>query len=196
MEKNAKPKRIIEFTTQRLRLGNSIIVLLDLQNEYIASGRAYSLAETKACLKNCKLILDQARASGFTIIHFRTILKSAFFNPGSYFCDWINDFSPHSNEMVFERSEPSIFANPSFNNFLQHITKPNLVILGLTGERGCLATAIDSSNRDVNLSFVHDASASSTIGDHSEQGSHAFISKLIFLYSEVVNTHHILMIIK
>ena len=192
MKTNVDLSKIIDFPQKQLSPGNTIIILLDLQNEYISSGRAYALEDTDGCLEKCKLILEQARSCGFAIVHFRTILKSAFFNPGSYFSDWIKDFSPRSNEMIFERHEPSIFSNTSFNLFLQHIANPNLVLFGFTGERGCLATAIDASNRNVNLKYVHDASASSPLCDLSQEESHDYLSKLICHYSEVVDTDHIL----
>lgn len=182
----------MEFPQNKLRHDNSIIVLLDFQNEYISSGRSYALKHTDQCLEKGKLILEQARSSGFAIVHFRTILKSAFFNPGSFFSGWINDFSPRSNEMIFERTEPSIFSNTSFNNFLQYISNPNLVIFGFTGERGCLATAIDASNRNIQLNYVHDASASSSLRELNEHESHDYLTKLICLYSEVVHTNQIL----
>ncbi|MGI9384573.1 MAG: isochorismatase family protein [Methyloligellaceae bacterium] len=167
-------------------------MFVDLQEEYVASGRYFALGDVERSLANCRRLLAAARETGLAIAHFRQIKSSPFFNREAIFSQWIGDFRPKSHEMVFERDKPSCYCNASFENFMAQISQPSVVIAGLTGEQSCLATIIEAAHRGHHVIFAHDASASRTLGERSEAETHDVVTDLIGLYASVMSTDDVI----
>ena len=83
------------------------LVLLDLQQEYIASPRLFAIPDVEAALENCRAVLSHARQVGLPVAFLRMVGRSPFFNPALSYSRWISGFEPVSSDMVFERSKPS-----------------------------------------------------------------------------------------
>src|SRR6266700_6555620 len=109
------------------------LVLVDLQQEYVATSRA---------LANCRAALAHARAKGFPVAFVRWLARSAFFNPATRFSRWIERFEPFGSDMVFERDQPSCYASTSFDQVMTECG--GFVLAGFAGEAACLATAVDA----------------------------------------------------
>jgi len=94
------------------------LVLLDMQQEYIAPPRLFCIPkiEAEVALKNCRTLLAHARRQGLPVAFQRMVGRSPFFNPTLSYCNWIPGFEPMTSEMVFERSKPSCYANSEFAN--------------------------------------------------------------------------------
>lgn len=185
---NIGTSSIIAFPRNDWHLHNSIFLFVDLQQEYISTGRAFALKDTKNCLTNCQRILKMARSFGVTIVHFRKLMAGTFFNRDTEFSNWIEEFRPSPNEMVFEREQASIYSSPAFTSFVNQIDFPELIVVGLTGEMSCLSTVIESAHRKHKLTFVSDASASRSIENYSEKQTHEIITKIISQYVDVSQT--------
>lgn len=183
---------VVSFPQPNMHSETPLVLFLDLQVEYIAAGRAYSLSDTQSCLANCKRILESVRSKKLAIAHFRQLKQSTFFNKETSFASWIEDFRPRPNEMLFERSRPSCYSNANFASFLQHIKAPELIIVGLAGESSCLATALEASNRDHTATYIFDASASHALGGRTEAQSHEAVSDIIGLYANLSTTDEFL----
>jgi len=183
---------IFQFPRKGCFLHNSIFLFVDLQLEYLSFGRAFALENLEDCLSNSLKILEMARESGMAIAHFRRLMDGTFFNHETKFSNWIEDFQPRPNEMVFEREQPSIYSNAAFTAFLGSINFPELIVTGLTGENSCLSTAVESAHRNHRATFIHDASASRSISNLSEKKSHAFVTEIINVYAEVTTTREII----
>jgi nicotinamidase-related amidase len=165
-----------------------LVVLVDLQVEYAAPGRAYNLEDIESCLENCRAVLSESRRLGLPIAHFRRTLANTYFNPASPFSAWISDFRPRTNEMMFERRLPSCYSNKEFCAFMDVVETPTLVLLGLTGEGACLSTAVDGFHRGHTTIFVGDASASRPLPGLNAVDSHAAVIKIMSFYVDVVST--------
>jgi len=165
-----------------------LVALVDLQVEYAAPGRAYSLGGIEPCLENCRAVLSESRRLGLPIAHFRRTQANTYFNPVSPFSAWISDFRPRTNEMMFERHLPSCYSNREFSAFMDVVEAPTLVLLGLTGEGACLSTAVDGFHRGHTTIFVGDASASRPLPGLSAADSHAAVIKIMAYYVDVVST--------
>jgi hypothetical protein len=87
------------------------LVMVDLQQEYIASPRVLALEGTTSALANCRAALTHARAMGLPIAFVRWIDRTPLFNKASPFSRWIEGFEPHGVDMVFERNRPSCYAS-------------------------------------------------------------------------------------
>jgi nicotinamidase-related amidase len=165
-----------------------LVALVDLQVEYAAPGRAYSLVDIEPCLDNCRAVLSESRRLGLPIAHFRRTQANTYFNPVSPFSAWISDFRPRTNEMMFERRLPSCYSNREFCAFMEVVEAPTMVLLGLTGEGACLSTAVDGFHRGHTTIFVGDASASRPLPGLNAADSHAAVIKIMSFYVDVVST--------
>jgi nicotinamidase-related amidase len=163
------------------------LVLIDMQQEYVASERLLSLAQAEGALANCRAALSHARTLGLPVAFFRWTGRSPFFNGATRFSRWIEDFQPTGSDMVFERSRPSCFASESFCDVMSH-GGGNLVLAGFAGESACLSTAIEAFHRGHRFTFLSDASASHPLESAGGGEVHDIVSKVIGLYGDVMPT--------
>jgi nicotinamidase-related amidase len=163
------------------------LVLLDMQQEYVASPRLFSIPQAEAALENCRFALAHARRMGFPVAFLRMVERSARFNPVLSYSRWIPGFEPMTSEMVFERSMPSCYANREFAHAMTE-GGGHFVLAGFSGEAGCLATAIEAFHRDHRVTFLSDASASLGLNRIPAASVHETVIELIGLYAEVTTT--------
>ena len=163
------------------------LVLVDLQQEYIASPRVLALEETKGALANCRAALAHARAMGLPVAFVRWIDRTPILNKASRFSRWIEGFEPHGVDMIFERNRPSCYASADFAEVMGG-SGGSFVLAGFAGEAACLATAIDGFHRGHGITFLADASASHALDDIAAKDVHRVISTVAGLYGEVLTT--------
>lgn len=163
------------------------LVLLDLQQEYVAPPRLFAIPEAANALENCRIALAHSRRLGLPVAFFRMVARSAFFNPVLSYSKWIPGFEPMASDMVFERGKPSCYANREFAHSIAE-GGGNFVLAGFSGEGSCLATVLDAFHRDHNVTFLADASASHQLGQNSENSMHETIIRVIGLYGKVTST--------
>lgn len=162
-----------------------LVALIDLQQEYLAEGRAHYIADTSECLKNCAKLLEMARQRRMPIAHFRRTSRDHFFNRETRFSHWIDDFKPRANEHVFEREQPSCFSQRGFWQLINAIDDPTVIFAGFSGERACLSTAVDAFHQGTRAIFLQDCSATQAIGELDEARSHSIVFDIIRHYAEV-----------
>jgi nicotinamidase-related amidase len=165
------------------------LVLLDLQQEYVATSRALAVPGAAAALANCRKALAHARAKGFPVAFVRWLARAAFFNPATRFSRWIEGFEPFGSDMVFERDQPSCYASTSFDQVMTECGG-NFVLAGFAGEAACLATTVDAFNRGHRLTFLADASASHALEEVAAGDVHRIVSKVIGVYGETILTRN------
>lgn len=163
------------------------LVLLDLQQEYIAAPRLYSIPKAEAALENCRIALAHSRRLGFPVAFLRMVGRSPFFNPVLSYSRWIPGFEPLTSEMVFERSMPSCYANREFGHAMTE-GGGHFVLAGFSGEAGCLATAVEAFHRGHSVTYLADASASLGLNQIPSASVHETVVELIGLYGEVMTT--------
>ena len=101
---------------------------------------------------------------------------------------WISGFEPKRCDMVFERSQPSCYANQLFEDVVSQVG--SFVIAGLVADETCLATAIDASHRGHRVTFLSDASASRGRIAADAGAVHAVATSAIELFADIVTTRH------
>jgi nicotinamidase-related amidase len=163
------------------------LVLLDLQQEYIASPRLFSIPRAEKALDNCRLALTHAREVGLPVAFLRMIGHSPFFNPVLSYSNWIPGFEPLTSEMVFERSKPSCYANREFAHAMTE-GGGHFVLAGFSGEAGCLATAVEAFHQGHRVTYLADASASHGLNHIPASTVHETVVQLVGLYGEVTTT--------
>jgi nicotinamidase-related amidase len=164
-----------------------LVVLVDLQQEYLAKPRLLALSETDAALANCARLLDHARRIGLPVAFIRMVGESAFFNRATPFVSWIEGFEPHRNEMIFERNSPSCYSCEAFAAFMEQ-SRDGIVMAGFAGESSCLSTLIDAFHRKHKVTYLCDASASHALDEMPAEDVHRAVSKISGVYAEVCET--------
>src|SRR5207302_6460128 len=146
----AVDRRLIVSSVIRLRSQRlseiPILVLVDLQQEYVAAPRITALPGAHAALRKCRDALAAARAGGIPIAFTRLQGASGFFNRSSTLFDWVDGFEPLRSEMVFDRDMPSCYSSEGFAAFMKDVRAP-VVFAGFSGESACLATLVDGFHR-------------------------------------------------
>jgi len=165
-----------------------ILVLVDLQQEYIASPRALAIPSAADALTNCGAALAHARRLGWPVAFIRWASCSPFFNRATKFSRWIEGFEPTGADMVFERDRPSCYASSQFNEVITS-SGGNYILAGFAGEAACLSTAVDAFHRGHHITYLSDASASHGLDDIASSQVHRVIAKVMGLYGDVMPTN-------
>ena len=164
------------------------LVLLDLQQEYVASPRMFAIPDVEAALENCRSVLRHARRVGLPVAFLRMVGRSPFFNPVLSYSRWISGFEPVSSDMVFERSKPSCYASREFANAMTE-GGGHFVLAGFSGEAACLSTVTEAFHRDHHVTYLADASASHGLDQIAPQSVHETVIQLIGLFAEVMTAN-------
>jgi nicotinamidase-related amidase len=162
------------------------LVLVDMQEEYLATSRALAIPNVEAALANCRDALAHARLMGIPVAYTRW-LGSTFFNPATRFSGWIKGFEPHGSDSIFERKQPSCYTSRHFAEAMTN-NSGNFVIAGFAGEAACLSTAIEAFHRGHRVTYLADASASHGLGGRSPAEVHAFVCQMMGLWGNVMPT--------
>jgi nicotinamidase-related amidase len=164
-----------------------IVVLVDMQQEYLAKPRLLAISKIDRALDNCRRVLDHARDIGLPVAFMRLLNESAFFNRATPFVRWIEGFEPYRNEMVFERGSPSCYSCEPFAALMNQ-SRGGMVLAGFAGESACLSTLIDAFHRNHRVTYLCDASASHALEDVPADEIHRAVSKISGLYGDVYET--------
>lgn len=164
------------------------VVMVDLQQEYVAAPRRMAVPDATEALVQCSLLLTHARGMGFPVAFMKWVARAPFFNAATRFSQWIDGFSPLPTEMVFERELPSCYANSDFARVMDEGAGDNIVLAGFAGESACLSTVIDAYHRGHRVTFLSDASASHALDAVAAANVHSLLSKVLSLYGTVVTT--------
>ncbi len=178
-----------------MRPDGIMIVLLDLQRSYVSSKLSPYGEQSPPCLRKIKSLLDVGRELQLKIAHFRQTAPDTELDHGAA-THWIEGFQPRNNEHVYERNLPSCFSNRSFLSLVENVRFPHLFFAGFSGERSCLATAVESYHRGCKSTFIRDCSATHAFGNYSESESHVMVFHLISLYAQVTNLNETLLLLQ
>ncbi len=165
-----------------------LLILIDVQKEYVTEGRTLMLTNHENVVRNCGLLLECARQRKFPTAFVCWRQNEKLFNPAQPFSGWIDSLCPKGTDMIFERSMPSCYSNADFDKMMDGGGGRNAVIAGFTGTIACLSTVIDAYHRNHKITFIHDASASHSVGSMSEATAHNAATNIVSLYAQTLTT--------
>jgi nicotinamidase-related amidase len=176
---------VIDLRTYVSASNTRLLVMVDLQEknyEELAADRASDLARS---LENCMSAIAHARNMGMPIAFTRHAER-----PGSIerSAAWISGFEPKRADMVFERQQPSCYANQLFDDVVSRAG--GFAIGGMIADETCLATAIDASHRGHHVTFLNDASVSRSRHDADAQSVHIVTTKAMELFADIATTRN------
>lgn len=171
------------------------VIIVDLQNDYLASG-SFALTGIDAAAANAARIVEAARGKGDRIVHVHHIAKEAdspLFAPGTDGIHPIPAVKPQDGDTVIIKNHPNSFRETTLQQALQADGIEAVTIVGAMSDVCIDATARAAADLGYDLTVVHDACATrdKTFGDSvvpAAQVHATIMSALEFGYGKVTTT--------
>ena len=171
------------------------IIVVDLQNEYLPSGKL-PLAGIDSALANAARVIADARSSGNTVIHIRhesTDVDAPFFAPGSNAVQIHPTVAPMDGEPVVVKNYPNSFLKTELKQILDAQGTEEVTIVGAMSHMCIDATTRAASDFGYKATVVHDACATRDLEFGGQvvpaaQVHSAMMSALAFAYAKVTTT--------
>ncbi len=169
------------------------VVVVDLQNEYLPSGKL-PLAGIGNALANAARVIAVARSRGDAVIHCRHEIPAPdapFFVPGSDGAQINVAVRPLDGEPVVVKHHPNAFRDTALKQLLDASGVVEVVIVGAMSHMCIDATSRAAADFGYATVVVHDACATRDLEFGglvvpAEQVHAAFMAGLAFAYGEVV----------
>jgi len=168
-----------------------ILVLIDVQREYVSPGRPFHIAGIGPSLENCRRLLAHARANSWPIAHVRHFGASHLFNEALEYSRFVEGFEPLPNEMLFTKTKLSCYSSEPFRLFMDSAREEDVYIVGYNTQMCCLSTVVDGYHRGHRFNYVADASCARATPHASEQEAHRHACDIIAIYANLRSTSDI-----
>lgn len=147
----------MSFSFQAPRFENSVrlpvFVIVDPCRDFLGPANI-RMHRAAGVLARCREALAHARRTGMPVAFMHSPLRRA--GDRSTRSKWITGFEPDRPETILERNGPSCYSGPFFEEIAQQ-GGGELVVAGLLGCGGCLATAADALYAGHSVTFLRDA---------------------------------------
>lgn len=170
----------------------SVLVLIDVQKEYIAEGRPFCLETIGASLENLRRLLAFAREKKWKIVHMKHQQNGECFTYGSEFSDFIDGFGPKDEERSLVKTDFSCFSCPDFQALADRNRNHEIIIAGYGATMCCLSTMIDAHHRGYDFTFVTDATCAKRSARFGEQDMKEHIVDIMAAFGATVTTDELL----
>ncbi len=135
-------------------------------------------------------MLRHARAAGWQIAHVqrhdgRASVLPELFRP-------IEGLEPRSREPVFYRDRPSAFASKAFEDYVQRLGDPRLIVIGFSLQDAVLFTAVSGSEAGKPITVVEGALAAPSMARFSGRVVETVLLGVLSAFAEVVSTEELL----
>jgi nicotinamidase-related amidase len=175
------------------------IIVVDLQTEYLSSGKL-PLVGIDNAVSNAARIIDSARTRGDLLIHVRHESPTAdapFFAAGSENVEIIAAVSPLDGEKVIVKQYPNAFRNTGLKAMLDDNGVEEVVVIGAMSHMCIDATSRAAADFGYAVTVVHNACATRDIefGGKTVQAADvhaAYMSALGWGYGQVVSVEELL----
>jgi len=173
-------------------MSNQAVIVVDFQNDYLASG-SWPLVGADAAVNNAVKVIDDARAKGIPVIHVRheSPAGSPFFVIGTPGAEIIPAVAPKQGEQVVVKNFPNAFRGTDLKAKLDAAGITDLIVIGAMSHMCIDATARAAADYGFNVTVVEDAVATRDaefdgMTVPAVQVHAAFMSALGFAYGKVV----------
>lgn len=141
------------------KIGEASLVLIDLQNEYLAGPIALPGAE--AAMTNSAKLLSRARDAGSPVFHVAHRGKAGgLFDRGADRGAIAANVAPRAAEAVIEKEQPNAFAGTELRNLLSAAGRKNIILVGLMTHM-CISSTARAAT-ELGFRVTIDASACAT----------------------------------
>ena len=170
------------------------IIVVDLQNEYLPSGKLPLVGIDEAAANAAKVI-EAARSAGDKVIHIRheSPTDVPFFVPGTDGVEIIPAVAPAEGELVITKNYPNSFRETGLKQALDADGIKDVVVVGAMSHMCIDATSRAAADLGYSTTIVEDACATRDLEFNGKtvpaaQVHAAYMSALAFAYGKVVKT--------
>jgi nicotinamidase-related amidase len=175
------------------------VIVVDLQNEYLPSGKL-PLQGIEAATANAARVIEAARARGDLVVHVRHEMPGAdapLFVPGSSGVEIIPAVQPGPGEAVVVKNFPNSFRDTDLEQRLDAEGVEEVVIVGAMSHMCIDATTRAAADLGYRATVVHDACATRDLEFAGQtvpaaQVHAANMAALAWGYGQVVGTRELL----
>lgn len=174
-------------------MGKRAVVVIDLQKDYLGSGRL-SLVGIDAAVSKATQVIEAARNNGDIVIHVRheSPAEAPFFAIGTEGTEFIPAIAPAEGETVITKNYPNAFRETNLAGVLTALAVEDVVLVGAMSHMCIDATARASADLGYRTTIVEDACATRDVEFRGEVVSAAkvhaaYMSALAFAYGQVLS---------
>ena len=172
------------------------VVVVDLQNEYLPTGKL-ALAGIHDALDNAARVIADARTKGDLLIHIRhesTDPDAPFFTPGTDAVQIHDTVAPAQGEPVIVKNFPNAFRKTDLKALLDDHAVDQMTVIGAMSHMCIDATTRAACDFGYKTTVLHDACATRDLEFGGQtvpaaQVHTAFMSALAFAYASVLPTN-------
>lgn len=149
-------------------LTKTVLILIDIQNDYFPGGK-YELMESEKASLNAKELLEEFRRKSLPIIHVRHESlrpEGSFFLPNTTGAGIHSKVAPRDGETVILKHRPSSFMGTNFETELRDRGIEHLVIVGMQTDCCVRATSLDALKFGFEVTIIEDAVAARGVEAH------------------------------
>jgi len=175
-----KEKCIVIFELIKEKIMKNILVLIDIQKEYITPGRPYYLNGIERSLLNCQELLYHARKNKWEIIHVQHSNgeDAPKFNPTTDFFNFVDGFEPQSHEIHVVKNDFSCYSSKEYATYMSEAVRINpmlnIYIAGYNSVMCCQSTLEEARRLKHALHSIADASLAKSLNGRSEEECHQY----------------------
>lgn len=169
------------------------VVVVDLQNEYLPTGKL-PLKNVEVAVENAAKVIEAARAAGEPVIHIRHEAPgdAPFFNPGTGGVEIIPAVAPRGGETVIVKNHPNSFRDTELKQVLDEQGIEEVVIVGAMSHMCIAATSRAATDLGYDATIVEDACATMDlefggVAVPAEQVHAANMAAIAFAHGKVVS---------
>ena len=177
---------------RRKEIDMPVLVLVDVQKEYITEGRPFCLETIGESLNNLRRLLTHARSRGWKIVHMRHQQNAECFSYGSEYSDYIDGFGPQGNELDLVKTDFSCFSCPEFQALVDRARHQEIILAGYGATMCCLSTLIDAHHRGYEFTFVTDATCAKRSARFGEQDMKEHIVDIMAAFANLTTTDELI----
>lgn len=175
-------------------MGKRAIIVVDLQNDYLTTGR-FPLVGIDAALENAARVVEAARRSGDLVINVRheSPADGPFFATGTNGAEITSTMAPQEGEAIVTKQYPNSFRETELADLLSKAGIEDVTVIGAMSHMCIDATARAASDLGYKTIIVEDACATRDLefkGDvvSADKVHAAYMSALAFGYGQVLST--------
>lgn len=180
-------------------MANRAVIVVDLQNEYLPSGKL-PLVGIDAAVSNAARIIDATRSSGDILVHVRHESPTAdapIFAAGSDNVKIIEAVAPREGETVVVKQYPNAFRETALKAMLDEQGVDEVVVIGAMSHMCIDATSRAAADFGYAVTVVHDACATLDVefGGKTVPAADvhaAYMSALGWAYGKIVSSDELL----
>ena len=141
-------------------MSKSALLVIDLQNEYLPTGKL-PLVNIEQAAANAVKVIAKARQLGTQVIHVQHIAdaESPIFEPSSNSIEFQDTVKPQEDEAVIIKNHINAFLNTNLKEILDSNQVTELVVIGAMSHMCVDAAVRAASDFGYKVKVIHDACA-------------------------------------